>query len=167
MSHSCRACDSPDNHGKQKWDTFPTNPSYLSCFFLRTSFLCSQKLGEEGIYTNNSLAIYFNDSVCHLMTIKPMCLSQGFYFCTKHHNQEASWGGKDVFSLHFHIVVHHQRKSGLKQDRKQELMQKPWRDVTYCLASPGLLSLLFYRTKDYHPRHGTTHNGLGPSTLDH
>jgi hypothetical protein len=22
------------------------------------------------------------------------CLSQGFYSCTKHHDQEASWGGK-------------------------------------------------------------------------
>jgi hypothetical protein len=27
-------------------------------------------------------------------------------------------------------------------------MQKPWRDVLYCLASPGLLSLLSYRTQD-------------------
>jgi hypothetical protein len=35
-------------------------------------------------------------------------------------------------------------KSGLelKQVRKQELMQRPWRDVTYWLPSPGLLSLL-------------------------
>jgi hypothetical protein len=41
-----------------------------------------------------------------------MCLSQSFYFCIKHHDQEASWGGKKLFSLHFHIAVHHQRKSG-------------------------------------------------------
>jgi hypothetical protein len=36
------------------------------------------------------------------------------------------------------------RKSGLelKQVRKQELMQRPWRGVLYWLASPGLLSLL-------------------------
>jgi hypothetical protein len=32
----------------------------------------------------------------------------------KHHNQEASWGGKDLFSLHFHTAVHHRRKSGLE-----------------------------------------------------
>jgi hypothetical protein len=34
------------------------------------------------------------------------------------------------------------RNSGLKlkQVRKQELMQRPWRDVPYWLASPGLLS---------------------------
>jgi hypothetical protein len=27
------------------------------------------------------------------------------------------------------------------------MMQKPWRDVHYWLASPGLLSLISYRTK--------------------
>jgi hypothetical protein len=64
------------------------------------------------------------------------CLSQGSYSCTKHHDQEASWGGKDLFSLHFHIAVHHQRKSELelKQVKKQKLMQRPWRVVTYWLA---------------------------------
>jgi hypothetical protein len=30
----------------------------------------------------------------------------------------------------------------LKQVRKQELTQRPWRDVPYWLASPSLLSLL-------------------------
>jgi hypothetical protein len=46
------------------------------------------------------------------------------------------------------------RKLGLelKQVRKQELMQRPWRDVLYWLASPGLFSLLSYRTQDYQPR---------------
>ena len=85
----------------------------------------------------------------------------------QHHDQEASCEGVDLFSLHFNIHVHHQRKSGLelKQIRKQELMQRPWRDVTYRLASPGLLSLLSYRTRDYQPRDGPTHKG--PSPLDH
>jgi hypothetical protein len=69
-------------------------------------------------------------------------------------------GKKGLFSLHFHIAVHHQRESGLelKQVRKQELMQRPWKDVPYWLASPGLLSLLSYRTQDYQPRDGTNHN---------
>ena len=33
----------------------------------------------------------------------------------------------------FHTAVHYQKKSGLelKQVRKQELMQRPWRDVPY------------------------------------
>jgi hypothetical protein len=50
------------------------------------------------------------------------------------------------------------RKSGLelKQVRKQEMMQRPCRDVLYWLVSPGLLSLLSYRTK---PRDGPTHKG--------
>jgi hypothetical protein len=59
------------------------------------------------------------------------------------------------------------RKSGLelKQVRKQELMQRPWRDVPYWLASPGLLSLLSYGTQDYQPRDSPTHKG--PFPLDH
>jgi hypothetical protein len=88
----------------------------------------------------------------------PLSLS-GFVFLHKHHDQEASWGGKGLFSLHFHIAVHHLRKLGLelKQVRKQELMQRPWRDVIYWLACPGLLSLLSYRTQDYQSRDGPTH----------
>lgn len=38
-------------------------------------------------------------------------------------------------------------------------MQRPWRDVTYWLASPGLLSLLSYRTQDHQPR-------MAPPTMD-
>jgi hypothetical protein len=48
---------------------------------------------------------------------------------------------------------------------RQELMQRPWRDAAYWLASPGLLSLLSYRTQDHQPRDGTTHHGLGPPIL--
>jgi hypothetical protein len=44
---------------------------------------------------------------------------------------------------------------------RQKLMQRPWRDAAYWLAPCGLLSLLSYRTQDYQPRDGTTHNGLG------
>jgi hypothetical protein len=76
-------------------------------------------------------------------------------------------GRKGLFSLHFHTAVHHQRKSGLelKQGKEQELIERPWRDVPYWLASPGLLSLLSYRTQDYQPRDGPTHKGSFP--LDH
>jgi hypothetical protein len=52
----------------------------------------------------------------------------------------------------------------LKKVRKQERMQRPWRDVTYWLAYPGLFSLLSYRTQDYQPRNGPTHKG--PFSLD-
>jgi hypothetical protein len=59
------------------------------------------------------------------------------------------------------------KKSGLelKQVREQELMQRPWRDMLYWLASPGLFSLLSYRTQDYQSRDGPTHKGAFP--LDH
>jgi hypothetical protein len=36
-----------------------------------------------------------------ITTPDAVCLSQGFYSWTKHHDQEASWGGKGLFSLHF------------------------------------------------------------------
>jgi hypothetical protein len=56
------------------------------------------------------------------------------------------------------------RKSGLelKLVRKQELMQRPWRDVLYWLASPGLLSLLSYRTKTTSPEMVPPTRGLSP-----
>jgi hypothetical protein len=72
----------------------------------------------------------------------------------------STWGGKGLFL----IVVHHQRKSGLelKQVREQELMQRPWRDVPYWLASPGLLGLLSYRTKITSPELAPPTRGLSP-----
>jgi hypothetical protein len=42
---------------------------------------------------------------------------------------------------------------------RQELMQKPWSGVAYWIVSPGLLSLLSYKTQDHQPRDGTTCNG--------
>jgi hypothetical protein len=76
-------------------------------------------------------------------------------------------GRKGFIQLTLHVAIHHQRKSGLelKQVRKQELMQKPWRVALYWFASTGLLSLLSYRTQDYQPRDVTTHKG--PSPLDY
>ena len=76
-------------------------------------------------------------------------------------------GEERVYSVYTStLAVHHQRNSGLElKVRKQELMQRPWRDVTYWLASPGLLSLLSYRTQDYQHRDGTNHKG--PSPIDH
>ena len=77
-------------------------------------------------------------------------------------------GEERVYSAYiYHIAVNHQRMSGLelKQVRKQELMQRQWRDALYWFASPGLLSLLSYRTQDYQPRDGPTHKG--PFPLNH
>jgi hypothetical protein len=77
-------------------------------------------------------------------------------------------GEERVYSAYtFRIAVSHQRMSRLelKQVRKQGLMQRPWRDVHYWLASSGLLTLLSYRSQDYQPRDGPTHKR--PFPLDH
>ena len=84
------------------------------------------------------------------------CLSQSFYSCTNIMTKKQV-GEERFYSVYtFHISVHHQRKSGLelKRVRKQELMQRPWRDVSYWLASPGLLSLLSYRTQKCQSKDG-------------
>jgi hypothetical protein len=41
-------------------------------------------------------------------------------------------------------------------------MQRPWRDVLYWLASPGLLSLLSYRTKTTSAEMVPPTKGLSP-----
>jgi hypothetical protein len=77
------------------------------------------------------------------------CLSQGFYSWTKHHDQKESWGRKGFFSLQFQIAVHHQNRSGLElnQVRIQEMMQRPWRDVSYWLSSPGFSACFLIEPK--------------------
>jgi hypothetical protein len=77
-------------------------------------------------------------------------------------------GEERVYSAYTSIllfITKEVRSGTLKQVRKQELMQGPLRDVLYWLASPGLLSLLSYRTQDYQPRDGPTHKR--PLSLDH
>jgi hypothetical protein len=53
----------------------------------------------------------------------------------KYHGQKASWKGEDLTRLHFHIAVHHQKKTGqeLKQGRVlgAGLVQKPWKGAAY------------------------------------
>jgi len=73
-------------------------------------------------------------------------------------------GEKRVNSAYNSILLFITKEVGLelKQVRKQELMQRPWRDVTYWLASPGLLSLLSYRTKTTSPEMVPPTWGLSP-----
>jgi hypothetical protein len=68
-----------------------------------------------------------------------MCLSQGFYSCTNIMTKK-HLGRKGFIQLTIPYCCLSLRKSGLelKQVRKQELMQRPWRDVLCWLASPGL-----------------------------
>jgi hypothetical protein len=73
-------------------------------------------------------------------------------------------GEERVYSAYTSILlfITKEARTGTQRVRKQELMQRPWRDVLYWLASPGLLSLLSYRTQDYQPRDGPTHKGPFP-----
>jgi hypothetical protein len=68
-----------------------------------------------------SIPIFSN--ICGFTLSLPNCLrllwwhlfySQFVFQQKNHHDQEASWEGESLFSLHFHIAVHHQRKSGQK-----------------------------------------------------
>jgi hypothetical protein len=67
-------------------------------------------------------------------------------------------GEERVYSSYTSSLLFITKGMELKQSRKQELMQRPWKDAAYWPALPGLLSLLSYRTQDYQPRDGTTHN---------
>jgi hypothetical protein len=74
-------------------------------------------------------------------------------------------GEERVYSAYTSILLFITKEVRTGTQTGQELMQRPWRDVPFWLASPGLLSLLSYRTQDYQPRDGPTHKG--PSHLDH
>jgi hypothetical protein len=73
-------------------------------------------------------------------------------------------GEQRVYSAYTPILLFITKGSQdeLKQVRKQELMQRPWRDVPSWLASPGLLSLLSYRTKTTSPEMVPPTRGLSP-----
>jgi len=89
----------------------------------------------------------------------PICLSQCFYSCTNIMNKKQV-GEERVYSAYTSTLLFITKGSqDWNSSRKQELMQRPWRDVTYWLAFHGLLSLLSYRTQNNQPRDGTTHKG--------
>jgi hypothetical protein len=59
------------------------------------------------------------------------------------HTTKVTWGKKGLFSLLFHITVHYQsqdRNSSRAGTLRQELMQRPWRGATLCLAPHDLLA---------------------------
>jgi hypothetical protein len=74
-------------------------------------------------------------------------------------------GEERVYSAYISILKEVRTGTQAGHVREQELMQRPWKDVHYWLASPGLLSLHSHRTQDFQPRDGTTHKG--PFPLDH
>jgi hypothetical protein len=98
------------------------------------------------------------------------CLSQGLCSYTKHHDQEASWRWKGLFSLHSHITVHHQRKVRIATHTGQELEGRSWCRGHGGVLLTGLLplawlSLLPYSMQNYQPRDGTTHKDALPPLI--
>lgn len=81
----------------------------------------------------------------------------------QHYDQQQFVDEGVYFILHFHIIVHYQRKSG--QESKAEswskkLKKELWRSAAYRLGPRGLSSMISY-TPPNHAWGDTTHNGLG------
>ena len=76
-------------------------------------------------------------------------------------------GEERVYSAYTSILlfITKEVRTGTQAGQQAGADAEPWTDVLYWLASPGLLSLLSYRTQDYQPRDGPTHKG--PFPLDH
>jgi hypothetical protein len=64
----------------------------------------------------------------------------------KHHDQKTSWECRGLFDLHFHITVHHQRKSGQELKPRRNLETRTnvgaMENAAYWLVFHALLSLL-------------------------
>jgi hypothetical protein len=94
---------------------------------------------------------------------KVLCLSQGFYSCketivTKKQVGEERLHLACTSTLLFITKGSEDRNSQRAGTWRQELIERPWRGAAYSIVSPGLLSLLFYRTK-------TTSIGMAPTTM--
>jgi hypothetical protein len=87
------------------------------------------------------------------------CLSQGFYSCTNITTKKQV-GEERVYSAYTSKFITKGGQAGQEAGADAEAMEG-----CYWLASPGLLSLLSYRTQDYQLRDGTTHNR--PSLSNH
>jgi hypothetical protein len=95
------------------------------------------------------------------------CLSQGFYYCTNIMTKKQV-GEERIYSAykfpHCCSLVKEVR-TGTQAGQGAGADVEAMEGCFYWLASPGLLSLLSYRTQDYQPRDGPTHKR--PFPLDH
>jgi hypothetical protein len=70
---------------------------------------------------------------------------------------KATWGGQGLFG--FIIEGSQDRNSNMAGTWRQELMQRPWRDVAYWLASLGLLNLFLIELR-------TRNSGMAPPKVN-
>jgi hypothetical protein len=130
---------------------------------LDISFTFPQKILHRTIYGpsyTTLLGIYPEDApTCN----KTHCLSQGFYSCT-YIMTKKQFGEEWVYLAYTSMLLFITRevRNGTQAGQEQELMQRPWRDIFYWLASLGLLSLLSYRTKTTSPEMASPTRGLTP-----
>lgn len=77
---------------------------------------------------------------------------------------QATWGGKDLLGLHFHITADHQRESG--PGLKQERNQKAGADTEAMKGSllTGLLSMTYSVCFVIEPK--ATGSGMALPTMD-
>jgi hypothetical protein len=79
---------------------------------------------------------------------KAPCLSQGFYSCTNIRTKKQI-GEERVYLAYTStlLFVTKEVRTGTQAGQEAGADAEPWSDVLYWLASPGLLSLLSYRTQ--------------------
>ena len=95
-----------------------------------------------------------------------LCLSQGLYSCTNITTKKQV-GEERVYSAYTSTLLFITKEVGTGTHTGQEAGAdaEAMEGAAYWLASPGLLSLLSYRTQDPQPRDGTQ-SGLGsPSSV--
>jgi hypothetical protein len=89
------------------------------------------------------------------------CLSQGFYSCINIMTKKQV-GEERVYSAYTSMLLFITKGSQDWNSNRSESRRWCRGHGGVFLASPGLLSLLSYRTQDYQPRDGPTHKGPFP-----
>jgi hypothetical protein len=95
-----------------------------------------------------------------------MCLSQGFYSCTNIMTKKQV-AEERVYLAYTSILlfITKEVRTGTLVGQGLGADAEAMEGCSLLACSPGLLSLLSYRTQDYQPRDGSTHKG--PFPLDH
>ena len=128
----------------------------FSCFSIRTS-TCLAVFSCNSLGTSTCLALFYFISLSELLM--PFLTSSTNIMTKKQVGEEMVYSAY-TSTLLFITKGSQDWNSHRAVTWRQELMQRPWRNVPYWLASPGLLSLLSYRTK-------TTSPGMAPPILSH